>query len=159
MTDIHFETFDHHPPHETQRIDQGLGDFNEQAAPLHEVRPLACVARLSSGEVIGGAVGRRWGTCAELQQLWVSEAHQKQGLGSELVRLFEKHAQSHGCSSFFLETFSFQAAPFYQALGYTCAFSLDVYPHGIVKHLLIKRLNPTEKPPPAPDTSSAPRDC
>ena len=52
-------------------VDQGLDDHNNASAPLHEVRPLACFVRDAAGAVIGGAVGRTWGACAELQQLWV----------------------------------------------------------------------------------------
>jgi GNAT superfamily N-acetyltransferase len=103
------------------------------------VRPLACFAREASGAVIGGAVGRRWGGCCELQQLWVDPAHRRRGVGAALVRAFEAHARTHGCSSFYLETFDFQAPALYCALGYEVAYTLDVYPHGLVKHLMIKR--------------------
>lgn len=47
-------------------VDAGLGRSNDAAAPLHDVRHLACFARLPDGDVvggvIGGAVGRTWGS-------------------------------------------------------------------------------------------------
>ncbi len=127
------------PADETRIVDSGLGDANVAAAPLHEVRPLACFARLASGEVIGGAVGRTWGACCELQQLWVSPAHRRRGFGARLIREFEAHARARGCDAFYLETFSFQAPGLYRALGYATAYEHAVYPHGIVKYVMVKR--------------------
>lgn len=138
------------PAAETRVVDTGLGDANDAAAPLHEVRPLACFARLPSGEVIGGAVGRTWGACCELQQLWVSPAHRRRGLGARLIREFEAHARTRGCDAFYLETFSFQAPALYQSQGYVTAYEHAVYPHGIVKHVMVKR------PAPVPPGTSSP---
>jgi len=127
-------------PPEAATIDAGLGAFNDAAAPLHEVRRLACIAR--DGEtVVGGAVGRRWGSCAELQQLWVAESHRGRGLGTRLLRAFEREAAAQGVRHFYLETLSFQAPRFYEALGYRRAHALDVYPHGIVKYLMRRDLD------------------
>lgn len=127
------------PRDETQRVDDGLGQANDQAAPLHEVVPLSCFAKDESGAVLGGAVGRTWGGCCELQQLWVEPAHRCKGIASRLVREFEARARERGCESFYLETYSFQAPEFYRSLGYVVDHALAVYPHGIVKYLMVKR--------------------
>ena len=37
-------------------VDTGLGDFNDAAAPLHEVRRLSCFARVPGGEVQKGKI-------------------------------------------------------------------------------------------------------
>lgn len=120
-------------------VDEGLGAHNEAAAPLHEVRALGCFVRDAEGRVIGGAVGRRWGEAAELQQLWVHPAQRGRGLGAELVHRFEAAAAAQGCRFFYLETFSFQAPALYRALGYTTVATTP-FPHGIVKHLMHKAL-------------------
>jgi GNAT superfamily N-acetyltransferase len=136
---------------EADVVDAGLGQANDAAAPLHEVRPLSCFARLPSGQVIGGAVGRSWGACCELQQLWVEPAHRKRGVGSQLVDRFERHAMGRGCTLFYLETFSFQAPELYRALGYRSVHDHAVYPHGIVRHLMVKHVAPeplSERPAP-----------
>lgn len=140
MPAVIFSAHDDHPPEPCGLVDTGLGDFNNAAAPLHEVRPLAVFARLESGQVVGGAVGRRWGTCCELQQLWVDPAQRRQGIGADLVRAFEAHARRHGCTLAFLETFSFQSPQLYSALGYATRYEQRGYPHGIVKLHLAKDL-------------------
>ena len=110
-------------------------------SPLHEVQPLSCFARTEAGVVVGGAVGRRWGRCCELQQLWVDPSHRSQGIGAMLVRAFEARAREHGCLTFYLETFDFQAPGLYRSLGYAVAYEHRVYPHGIVKYVMVKRDN------------------
>ena len=121
-------------------VDTGLGDANEAAAPLHEVRALSAFARLPSGTVVGGAVGRTWGECCELQQLWVDPVQRRQGIGAQLVREFERRALARGCRTFYLETFSFQAPSLYRSLGYRVGHELHGFAPGIVKYLMIREV-------------------
>lgn len=120
-------------------VDRGLSESNEAAAPLLQIERLSCFASLASGAVVGGAVGRRWGECCELQQLWVDPAYRRRGIGSKLVRLFEARAAERGCRTFYLETFSFQAPDFYRSLGYHAAAEIRGAPAGIVKYLMLRR--------------------
>ena len=128
------------PPDETRLVDEGLGASNDAAAPLHEVRPLSCFVRTPDGAVVGGAVGRRWGRCCELQQLWVAPGSRRRGIGARLVRAFERQAYSHGCTVAYLETFNFQAPSLYRSLGYAVVHTHAVYPHGIERHLMVRTL-------------------
>src|SRR4029453_6984944 len=72
---VRFETLDGRPPHEAGIVDRGLDAFNGDSARLDGVAYVTCGARNGAGEVIGGAVGRTWGECAELLQLWVAPEH------------------------------------------------------------------------------------
>jgi GNAT superfamily N-acetyltransferase len=139
-TPVSISSHDSYPSEECALVDRGLGECNDAAAPLHEVQAISCFARSPSGHVIGGAVGRRWGSCCELQQLWVEPAHRHQGVASALIRAFEAHAHTHGCTSFYLETFSFQAPSLYIGLGYKVEYERTVYPHGIVKYHMGKQV-------------------
>jgi GNAT superfamily N-acetyltransferase len=126
-------------PRDTGRlVDEGLGAANEEAAPLDEVERLACFARLATGEVVGGAIGRTWGECCELQQLWVDRAHRRRGIGSRVVQAFERAALERGCRRFYLETFSFQAPSLYERLGYEVKLAIDGFPDGIVKYVMVR---------------------
>jgi ribosomal protein S18 acetylase RimI-like enzyme len=139
-----FETLDTAPVAETAIIDAGLDAWNCAAAPLNAIQPVTCVARAPSGEVVGGAVGRTWGECAELQQLWVESEHRRNGIGSELVRLFEARAKARGCRTLYLTTFSFQAPALYQSLGYRPAVEVRGFPSGIVKYVMVRTVEPDE---------------
>ena len=82
--------------------------------------------------VAGGA------ECCELQQLWVELSYRRRGIGTQLIQAFEARAREHGCSTFYLETFSFQTPHLYELLGYTVAYEHKVYPHGIAKYVMVK---------------------
>ena len=144
MAKFSFSIHDNHPEDETRFVDSGLAEFNDQAAPLHEVEPISCFARDESGRVMGGAIGRWWGRVCELQQLWVEEQSRGQGLGAALVREFEAHAMRKGCTSVHLETFSFQAPSLYRSLGYEVAFMRTEYPHAITKFYMVKHVQEGE---------------
>lgn len=138
MSDLAYTVHDDVPVDEGRIVDKGLGDANDAAAPMHEVRRLSCFARLPSGAVVGGAVGRTWGACAELQQLWVAPAHRRKGVGARLVKEFERRAQSRGCRTFYLETFSFQAPSLYRSLGYEARLELHGFAPGVVKYTMVR---------------------
>lgn len=120
-------------------VDEGLERHNFSAAPLNDVRRLAALAKDAEGRIVGGAVGRTWGLCCELLQLWVDTRNRGLGVGSHLLDVFEAHARTRGCSIFYLTTLSFQAPEFYRARGYTALAEIDGYPDGIVKFLMYKR--------------------
>lgn len=122
-------------------IDAGLGAANDLFAPLADVRPLGVDARDAEGRLLGGANGRTWGDCAELQQLWVVPAQRRRGLGAAIVRRFEEEARSRGCRLVYLDTFSFQAPAFYQSLGYEVAHAIEGFGGGAVKFALRRRLD------------------
>jgi GNAT superfamily N-acetyltransferase len=122
-------------------VDAGLSEANERAAPIGDVRRFACLARAPDGTVIGGAVGRTWGECCELQQLWVEAAHRGAGVGARIVRRFEQHAHARGCRTFYLDTFSFQAPAFYRKLGYAPVLEVGGFTPDIVRYTMMKRLD------------------
>lgn len=119
-------------------VDNGLDQHNYSVAPLTEVQQLASFAIDASGQVAGGAVGRTWGKCCELLQLWVAAEYRSEGVGSRLLLDFEAHARTRGCSIFYLTTLSFQAPEFYRKHGYIVLAEITGYPNGIVKYLMHK---------------------
>jgi ribosomal protein S18 acetylase RimI-like enzyme len=138
-TGLSFATTDEPAPADTQIVDAGLDAYSEAAAPLDGVRQLAAFARDAEGRVVGGAVGRTWGRCCELLELWVEERWRRAGVGSRLLRDFEAGARTRGCSIFYLTTLSFQAPGFYRRHGYDVLARIEGYPDDIVKYLMHKR--------------------
>ena len=121
-------------------MDDGIDGFNHREPELRQVRALHVFARDERGQVVAGAVGRTWGQCAELQQLWVQEADRHQGVGRHLMALFEADAAARGCRLVYLDTFSFQAPGFYEKLGYRCVLQTRGFTRGIVKFTMHKVL-------------------
>lgn len=127
-------------PPEAAQVDAGLDAFNAQTA-LVDVRPLACLARADDGHVLGGALGRTWGACAELQQLWVQQDRRRAGLGRALLQRFERAAAQRGVRQVYLHTFSFQAPAFYARQGYREALRLSGYTGGAELFTFIRELD------------------
>jgi uncharacterized protein (TIGR00725 family) len=137
---ISLQAFDDPPAADVLAVDEGLEGYSQSVAPLGEVRSMAVFARDAAGALRGGAVGRTWGLCCELQQLWVDASSRGQGLGSRLLRAFEVHGRQRGCQVFYLTTLSYQAPDFYRRHGYHVLSELSGYPQGITKLLMHKLL-------------------
>jgi N-acetylglutamate synthase-like GNAT family acetyltransferase len=104
------------------------------------MRALHVLARMQDARVCGGAIGRTWGTCCELQQLWVQDAQRGQGIGADLMARFEQEAAPRGCTLVYLETFSFQSPQFYARLGYRVVLETRGFTAGVIKYTMHKQL-------------------
>jgi GNAT superfamily N-acetyltransferase len=124
----------------------GLRVYNETHAGPPGTRPFAVFVRNEAGCAVGGLHGDlRWGWL-HVDNFWLPEALRGQGLGSALLRAAEALALEHGCTGSYLDTFEFQALPFYERHGYTVFGALDGFPPGFKRYFLQKRLShpPTE---------------
>ena len=119
----------------------GLREYNLRFLDLAQFGELGVYSRDAAGEMRGGLIAKRKGNWLCIEYLWVSETTRGRGLGSELMQEAEQQAQAQGCSHLLVDTFSFQALPFYQKLGYQLQMSLPDFPHaGMQRHYLSKAL-------------------
>lgn len=112
-------------------------------------QPLAMFARTADGDLVGGVQGSINWTWLDVSLLWVEESQRGRGLGGRLLRGFEMEAVKRGCRQAHLETFGFQARPFYERHGYRLFATLDDYAAGQAKFFMRKELK-TTTPPEAP---------
>ncbi|MBO4368233.1 MAG: GNAT family N-acetyltransferase [Clostridia bacterium] len=101
----------------------------------------------SDGNIIGGCIASidTWSSL-EIHILWIDEQHRRQGLGSLLLRDIEQTAKEKGCRLSMLDTFSFQAKPFYEKHGYTLYGTVENWPKEHRHYYLAKRLDdPSEE--------------
>ncbi len=75
-----------------------------------------------------------------MDALWVADVVRGQGHGGRLLAAAEAYALERGCIGVFLDTFSFQARPFYERNGYGVFATLADYPPGHERCFLRKRL-------------------
>jgi GNAT superfamily N-acetyltransferase len=69
--------------------------------------------------------GRGW---LHVGQLWVHTGLRGRGYGRQLMEAAEAEGRRLGCHSAYLDTFSFQARPFYEGCGYEVFGVLDRFP-------------------------------
>ncbi|MFO1401701.1 MAG: GNAT family N-acetyltransferase [Steroidobacteraceae bacterium] len=122
-------------------VERGLTEHTAQARVADRLeRPLSVVARGADSALLGALLGRTvWGWL-HIRELWVAPAHQRRGLGRQLVRAAEDAARARGCHAAYLDTFDFQALPFYQRLDYAVFGALEDFPAGHTRYFLQRRL-------------------
>jgi GNAT superfamily N-acetyltransferase len=100
------------------------------------------VYALDGAELVAGLTGATWAQWLQVELLWVQPERRGSGLGGELLALAEQIARDErDCVGARLETWGFQARPFYEARGYTVFGVLDDYPPGETEYHLAKRLD------------------
>jgi len=123
-------------------LDQALGAFNDAiVGPAHRAAIGVLVRAAEDGPVLGGLlarIGRGW---MFVELLALPEHARRQGLGRRLMEMAEEAAVARGCRGIWLDTFSWQAQPFYEKLGFTPIGRLDQYPGPHSRTLLAKRLD------------------
>lgn len=127
-------------PEDAAVVRDGLVRFNVAQTRHTYYSPLAIFLRDDRGAVLGGALGRVWGGLLELDTLWVTEPLRGKGYGTKLLEAAEEEARTQGCHGVYLTTFSFQAKPFYEKLGYEVVADIPDYPRGHSYHVLKKSL-------------------
>ncbi|MXP65138.1 GNAT family N-acetyltransferase [Roseomonas sp. M0104] len=133
-------------PEDRAAIVATLTRFNESRVGPSNMRPLALLLKDAGGETLGGLWGRTGYDWMFIELLAVPEALQGRGLGAELMRRAEAVAVERGCAGIWLDTFSFQARPFYEKLGYTLFGEISGYPRGGARYFLHKRLETPSTP-------------
>jgi len=89
-------------------------------------------------KTVGGIAGDIFGGWIYISLLWVDERLRNQGFGIELLNRLELEAIQLGCKYAHVDTYSFEAKPFYEHAGYEVFAILDDYPPGHCKYFLKK---------------------
>jgi GNAT superfamily N-acetyltransferase len=102
--------------------------------------PVKIFIRDKDNRVVGGLTATLFGGWMYISLLWVDESLRNQGYGARLVQMAEEEAIAHDCQYAHVDTYSFEAKPFYDRLGYETFAILDDYPKGYCKYFMKKRL-------------------
>jgi GNAT superfamily N-acetyltransferase len=121
-------------------LNDGINHHNIAATGAAAYFPANFVVRGAGGEVVAGLLGEIWGGWLQVDVLWVAEALRGQGQAGRLMAAAEAYAIEKGCVGAVLDTFSFQARPFYERLGYRVFGQLADYPPGHTRFYMEKRL-------------------
>ncbi len=122
------------------KVDQGLiQDAKEKINYDGEIHNFSFAAFFEEEEV-AAILGKMFFGALHLENLHVKAECQRQGIGKMLMHSALDYAKKRACKVVFLETFNFQALPFYQKLGFSLEFSREGYKNGCVFHYLKKEL-------------------
>lgn len=130
-----FEVNEAPSPDRVQRVIRSLVKFNEEVAPP-EGREAVAVFAERSGRLVGGAAGFTHWSWLFVSHLWVDELERHQGVGSQLMAEIETVGARRGAVGVHLDTFDFQALPFYERIGFSVFGVLPDYPPGYSRNFM-----------------------
>jgi GNAT superfamily N-acetyltransferase len=128
-------------PAHREIVDNIVSFHNIAVTGQAEWYPVAFFLKDKRGEVLGGVLGGIWAAGLHIGTLGVTAPMRGSGYGKQLMEQAELYAVERGCTMAFLETFSFQARPFYEKLGYRVCGMIEDYPAGHQLYFMTKRLN------------------
>ncbi|HEX6289051.1 MAG TPA: GNAT family N-acetyltransferase [Herpetosiphonaceae bacterium] len=106
-------------------IVNGVRSYNYAMRGHEAPRPVAFFLRDQDSRIVGGVSGDLWGRSVHVSAMWVDERYRGQGYGASLLRELEAYAAARGHVLAYVETLSYQAAPFYQKQGYRVFGALE----------------------------------
>ena len=119
-----------------------LRKHDEAFAPReHEYVSIEKKVTDENGRIIAGLVGGVDGwNGTDIDALWVDEPYRRQGIGSRLLRAFEREAKENGADTMFIEAYDWDAA-FYKKNGYEKVTGvLEDYPRGHTMYCMQRSL-------------------
>ena len=112
--------------------DPALGPYAPAplAVLLHEPERSEAGGAGGQNALVGGLIGATVWEWLSIRLLWVDPAHRGAGHGRRLLAAAEAEGRRRGCRHARLNTFSFQAAGFYERCGWCLVLTLDDFPRG-----------------------------
>ena len=126
------------PDEDRDFVLRSLVAYNKARTTGETYRDLNVLAR-HDGEIVGGLQASTIWNWLFVKILWVEESFRGKGLGKRMLLAAEQEAVTRGCLHAHLDTFDFQALPFYQKQGYEIFGQLEDYPVGHRRYYLQKR--------------------
>ncbi len=135
---MNIQTTDQPTKGHVEKLLAGLVGFNDSVAPT-DYRDLG-VSAFEDGEFIGGAYGVSGWDWVHVRYVWVDERRRRTGVGTRLLDAVEAKALARHCVGIHLDTFSFQALPFYLKRGFSIFGTITDHPRGGRRYFLQKIL-------------------
>jgi len=127
------------PEVDREALLEGLRGYNRQFIDKSGWGPVGVFCRDQQGIIIGGVMASLVGIWLSIDYLWVSENIRGAGVGAQRIQIAEEEAKSKGAQHVLVDTFSFQALPFYEKQGFVLQMTLPDFPDpGMQRHYLTK---------------------
>lgn len=128
-------------PSDDAVVREGLRAYNKAKGGPTSFQPISIMLTDDAGNKIGGLTGRAFYDWLYIDLLHIPDALRGQGHGRQLMAKAEAFARERGLIGIWLDTFEFQARPFYEKLGFTVFGTLEDHPRDSRRYFLQKRLD------------------
>ena len=119
---------------------KGLVAYNRTQIGRRKWKRIAVSVRDDGGIIVGGVTGEVWADWLFVQLMWLDEAYRGYDYASRALDALEDEARALGAKHAYVDTFSFQARPFYEKRGYRVFGTLENYPDLHSRYWLTKEL-------------------
>ena len=114
--------------------------FNSTFVP-DDYSPLCVFYRDDNDKLCGGLTAKTYWSYLDITFLWVRDHLRNEGLGTTMLKEAEREAINRGCRYALLDTYSFQALPFYKKNGFQTFGKIDGFCDEHSRYFLRKKLS------------------
>lgn len=139
MNEVSLVITDSIAPADREAVREGLVAFCDRFLGPSDLKPIGIFVRGPEG-LQAGLIGETGRGVFKLAYLWVSEELRGRGVGSRLLLAAEAEATARGCRKVLLDTYDFQARPFYERHGYKVFAEFDGFVRGHKSFFMAKDL-------------------
>lgn len=139
MGEIALETTDSIAAADREAVREGLIEFCDRFFGPRDFKPIGVFVRGREG-LRAGLIAETGRGVLKVALLWVAEELRGQGVGSRLLLAAEAEAIARGCRKALLDTYDFQARPFYESHGYKVFGEFDGFARGHKSFFMAKDL-------------------
>jgi ribosomal protein S18 acetylase RimI-like enzyme len=125
---------------ERNQMRAGFNLMAKIARDIPPIEPFAYTLTDREGQFQGGIEGMNLFGDLYVRVIYIEEPYRSQGYGTALVEKAEKFARERGCHMITLDTFDWQARPFYEKLGFKLEFIRTGYYNGGKRYYMRKDL-------------------
>lgn len=131
MTNSFNMAFETDPPLADENyIRTQIGLWNIKVTDYEDYAPANFIIRDNENNILGGILAYVWAKWLHVDILWLRDDIRGQGWGTKLLEAAHQVGREKGAGAAWLDTFSWQARPFYEGFGYEVVFEVNDFPPG-----------------------------
>ncbi len=125
---------------EREAVLGALRQFTRDAVPLLDNQDFAALVADAAGHVVGGLIASSRWSGFHVEMIALPGVLRGMGIGTQLLNLAEQEARRRKCHHIFLDTYAFQAKPFYERHGFEVFGEIEGPPPYYPRFFLKKKL-------------------
>lgn len=120
-------------------VKEQLGRWNIRVTGHDDYSPAYFFLRDHENHIRGALLSYVWAKWLHVETFWLEEDIRRQGWGTKMLEEAHAIGREKGAEAAWLDTFSWQARPFYERFGYEAIFEIPDMPPGHSRIYMVKR--------------------
>jgi len=120
-------------------VKDALGRWNILVTGFADYSAAYFFLRDGAKRIRGALLAYVWAKWLHVDVFWLEEDIRRQGWGTKMLEAAHKVGRENGADAAWLDTFSWQARPFYERFGYEAVFEVPDFPPGHSRIFMVKR--------------------